>query len=60
MFRGFKVGDMTNKGKIEDLFFLTFTQLSAQKNYEPVPGKGLLMARVNGKDIVISELKVNP
>lgn len=58
MFNGFKIGDMTDKGEIQDLFFLTFGQgCGAWKNYEPVPGKGLIMAKVNGKDIVIEELK---
>lgn len=58
-FNGFKVGDMTDKGKIEDLFFLTFMRdgiQGGQRDYEP-KGKGLLMATVNGKDIVIGNLK---
>lgn len=57
-FNGFKTGDQTNKGTIDDLFFLQFTSgAGAFKTYEP-NGKGLCMARINKKDYVIGDLKI--
>lgn len=56
-FNGFKIGDQTNKGVIDDLFFLRFEgTVGAFKVYEP-KGKGLCMARINKKDYVIGDLK---
>lgn len=47
---------MTDKGRIDDLYFLTWTGAnSARKYYEPV-GRGILIAQVNGKAIPIGEL----
>jgi len=55
-FKGLKVGMMTDKGRIDDLYFLTWTGAnSARKYYEPV-GRGILIAQVNGKAIPIGEL----
>lgn len=57
-FKPFKVGDMTDKGIIDDLFFLTFNgNCTAFRSNEP-RGKGILIAEINGKDIPIGELKL--
>lgn len=56
-FNGLEIGDMTDKGKIDDLFFMTWGAWGCgYKTSEPC-GKGLLMATINGKDCVIGELK---
>lgn len=57
-FKEFKIGTMTDKGEVSDLFFLNFEgNCTAWKSYTP-EGKGLLMARVGKKDYAIGELKI--
>lgn len=54
-FNGLEIGMVTDRGTIQDLFFLQFNSLcGASKIYEP-KGKGIIMARVNGKDIEIGK-----
>jgi hypothetical protein len=56
-FKGFEIGDITDKGKIDNLFFLQFDSNSGGwKTYEP-NGKGLIMATIEGKDYIIGDLK---
>jgi len=57
LFKPFEVGDMTDKGKIDDLFFLRFGSGSNAFIEDEPKGKGLLMARINKKDYAIGELK---
>jgi hypothetical protein len=58
LFDPFRVGDLTDKGIIQDLFFLQFgSGVGAYRIYEP-KGRGILMARVNGKDHAIGNLKL--
>jgi hypothetical protein len=57
LFDPFRVGDLTDKGIIKDLFFLRFRSgVGADRIYEPI-GKGILMARIEGKDYAIGNLK---
>lgn len=57
-FGNLQIGMMTDKGKIDDLFFLKFDgNCGGWKVREP-KGKGLIMARINGKDYSIGELKL--
>lgn len=52
----FKVGDATDKGVIDDLYFLTFGHgATAWKSYEP-EGKGVLMAKIGTKAYAIGDL----
>jgi hypothetical protein len=58
LFDPFRVGDLTDKGIIQDLFFLQFgSGAGAYRIYEP-KGRGILMAKVNGKDHAIGNLKL--
>lgn len=55
-----KAGDMTNKGKVEKIVYLTFASQGcpiATCTDEPIPGgKGIICARIEGKDIPLGEL----
>jgi hypothetical protein len=58
LFDPFRVGDLTDKGIIQDLFFLQFgSGVGAYRIYKP-KGRGILMAKVNGKDHAIGNLKL--
>jgi hypothetical protein len=53
-----EVGVKTDKGTVQDLYFLTWVGFSgAREEHEP-SGKGILMAKVDGKKYAIGELTI--
>ena len=58
-----KKGDITNKGKVEKIVYLTFDPTGWPiGNYsdKPVPGgKGLVCAKIGNKNYPVGELQLN-
>lgn len=57
-FLPFKKGSKTDKGIIDELFFLQFDGFAGGNKVKEPKGKGLLMAGIGNKMYVIGDLKL--